>query len=142
MPESEPTAADLALLGVARRYAGNAYADISHYHVGAALRCFDGAGAERVIGGCNFEHIVLSLSNCAERVAVQTALAEGLRRIEEVAVFTRSSPPAAPCGSCRQVLHLFGVRRVVMGNDRGEVIAVDFADLLPYAFDLQGPVVG
>lgn len=140
MPASEPTAADLALLAIARDYAGRALAPISHYHVGAALRCRDQAGAVRSIGGCNVEHIVLSLSSCAERVAVFTAVAEGMRTLEAVAVHTISSPPAAPCGSCRQMLHTFKVERVIMGNDRGEVRVLTMSELLPYAFELEGPL--
>lgn len=139
MPDSDPTADDLALLAVAKDFASRAYAPISHYHVGAALRCTT-PGGERMIGGCNVEHIVLSLSSCAERVAIFTAIAQGLREFDTVAVYTASSPPAAPCGSCRQMLHTWKVKRVVMGNDRGEVRVVAMTDLLPYAFDLEGPV--
>ncbi len=131
---------DQDLLDVAKKYAANAYAPLSNYHVGAALLCRDAAGNERIIGGCNFEHIILSLSNCAERVAIQTAMAEGLRTIEAVAVYTVSSPPAAPCGSCRQMLHSFKVGRVIMGNDRGEIRISTLSELLPLAFDLEGPV--
>lgn len=133
-------ASDQALLDVAKKYAANAYAPLSNYHVGAALLCRDAAGNERIIGGCNFEHIILSLSNCAERVAIQTAMAEGLRTVEAVAVYTTSSPPAAPCGSCRQMLHTFKVGRVIMGNDRGEIRISTMSELLPLAFDLEGPV--
>lgn len=139
MPASDPTADDLALLAVAKDYASRAYAPISHYYVGAALRCKTAAG-EQMIGGCNVEHIVLSLSSCAERVAIFTAIAQGAREFDTVAVYTHSSPPAAPCGSCRQMLHTWKISRVVMGNDRGEVRVVTMDDLLPYAFDLEGPV--
>jgi cytidine deaminase len=128
--------ADRSLLEVARRYQGRAHAPLSNYRVGAALRGADG----RVFGGCNVEHIVMSLSCCAERVAVFTGIAEGSSRFTDVAVFTDSSPPAAPCGSCRQALHGFGVERVVMGNPRGEISVCTLRELLPRAFDLEGPV--
>ena len=136
VPASELTVEDIDLLAVARQYSERAYAPISNYRVGGAVRSAEG----RIYGGCNVEHIVLSLSCCAERVAVFGGLADGARTFREVAVFTRSSPPAAPCGPCRQVLHGFGVKRVVMGNDRGEALVCSLAELLPMAFDLEGPV--
>lgn len=128
--------ADRELLQAAERYRTHAHAPISNYHVGAAVRDAEG----RLFGGCNVEHIVLSLSCCAERVAVHSALAEGARRFVAVAVFTESSPPAAPCGSCRQVLHTWGVSHVVLGNPAGETVVCSLDELLPRAFSLAGPL--
>lgn len=140
MPDSETLSdVDRELLEAAEVYRERAHAPISNYQVGAALLGETDDGPA-IFGGCNFEHIVLGLSCCAEQVALHTAIAEGVRKFTTVAVFTTSSPPAAPCGSCRQALSAWGVERVVMGNDKGEVVIVPFSALLPYAFDLKGPV--
>jgi cytidine deaminase len=127
---------DSALVDVAARYRERAWAPISNYKVGAALLGDDG----KVYGGCNVEHIILGLSCCAERVAIQSAVAEGVRGFSAVAVFTASSPPAAPCGVCRQMLHTWGVQRVIMANTTGEREVASMAELLPRAFDLKGPL--
>lgn len=129
-------ASDQRLLDCAATLRTRAHAPISNYQVGAALLAEDGT----VIGGCNVEHIVLGLSCCAEQVAIHTAVAQGITRFSTVAVMTASSPPAAPCGSCRQVLHSWGVERVIMGNTAGEVVVVTLSELLPYAFDLKEPL--
>lgn len=121
---------DSELIEAARAAQRNAYAPMSGYHVGAAIRCGDGT----IVSGCNVEHVVLPLTCCAEQVAVHTAVAQGHREITEVAVYTNSSPPASPCGACRQVLVAWGVSRVVMANDRGEVVVTTLAELLPLAF--------
>jgi cytidine deaminase len=132
---------DRELLEVAADYATRAWAPLSHYLVGAALLAEDpeNPGEMRVHGGANVEDIILSLSCCAERVAIQSAIAEGVRKFSRVAVHTVSSPPAAPCGPCRQLLLSWGVEKVVMGNPQGEVVVATLAELLPMAFVLAVP---
>lgn len=121
---------DAALIAAATAARANAWAPMSDYRVGAAIRCVDGT----IVVGCNVEHVVLPLTCCAEQVAVHTAVAMGHREMTEVAVVTNSSPPASPCGACRQVMIAWGISRVVMANDRGEVVVSTLAELLPLAF--------
>jgi cytidine deaminase len=82
------------------------------------------------------------LSVCAERNAVATAVFEGARRLEAVAVVASGHRIAWPCGGCRQVLHEFGPDLLVVAEGpRGEREERSLADLLPDAFgpaDLQG----
>ena len=52
-----------------------AYAPFSHFRVGAALLCGDGA----VYTGCNIENSSYSPTLCAERCAAAKALSEGRR---------------------------------------------------------------
>lgn len=125
-----------SLIAAARDVQRQAWAPISNYHVGAALLAEDGT----IVPGCNVEHIILSLSCCAEQTAVHTAVAQGHRRFSTVAVYTDSSPPASPCGSCRQVLYTWGVDRVIMANSQGEVVESTIGELLPLAFALKEPV--
>ena len=108
-----------------------AYAPYSGFAVGAALRARDG----RVFTGANVENASYGLSVCAERTAVFTAVAAGAREFVELAVATRSSPPAAPCGLCRQALAEFALDLpIVLVNEAGERTRVTLAELLPHAF--------
>lgn len=124
---------DRELVALAATARGNAHAPISYYQVGAALRNVDG----ETWSGCNVENIILGLSSCAEVVAVHKGVSEGARRFDTVAVVTDSSPPAAPCGSCRQMLFSWGVSRVILANTHGEIRGVHLDDLLPMAFRLR-----
>ena len=127
------TAADRSLVAAAERARQHAHAPISNYSVGAAVL----GEAGQVWTGCNVENIILGLSCCAEVVAVYKAVSEGARSFDTVAVVTSSSPPAAPCGSCRQVLAAWGVTRVVIANDHGDAEGIYLDSLLPRFFDLK-----
>ena len=50
-----------------------AYVPYSHFPVGAALECEDGA----VFTGCNIENSSYGLTNCAERTSAFKAVSEG-----------------------------------------------------------------
>jgi cytidine deaminase len=123
---------DAELVAHAKGARKKAYAPYSHYYVGCALLSEDGA----VFTGCNVENIVLPETVCAEKVALVKAVSEGHTEIEVAAVVTDSDPPATPCGSCRQMLYSWGVKRVLVANIDGEFTSYDMADLLPHAFRL------
>ena len=108
-----------------------AHAPYSGYPVGAAVLTTDG----RVFVGCNVENASYGLSVCAERNALAAAVAAGCRELAGVAVVTSSSPPAAPCGACRQVLAELGNCEVVLANPVGERRLTTVHELLPDAFD-------
>jgi cytidine deaminase len=100
---------DDSLIAAARGAQTNAHVPYSRFPVGAALRAEDG----RVFTGANVENASYGLANCAERVAVGAAITAGARRFSRLVIVTNSSPPAAPCGACRQVLNEFGRDLVV-----------------------------
>ena len=109
-----------------------AFAPYSRFKVGAAVRGASG----RIHTGCNVESASFGLTCCAERVAIFKAVSEGERELVAVAVVTDASPPAAPCGACRQVLFEFGRdMAVVRANLTGERIDAVMRDLLPDGFD-------
>jgi homotetrameric cytidine deaminase len=118
----------------ARLVSERAYAPYSRYQVGAVLLATSGA----VYDGVNVENASYGGTICAERMALGAAVtAEGpALRLRQVTVHTTSSPPAAPCGLCLQVLSEFcGTdTRVVCGNHQGEVRSFSFGELLPQAF--------
>jgi cytidine deaminase len=126
-------AAARALLERAREARAHAYAPYSRFPVGAALLAADG----RVFTGCNVENASYGLTNCAERVAVQKAVSEGVREFVAVAVTgPEDTMAAAPCGACRQVLSEFGPDLPVVMPALGEPgYAVEsVSGLLPGAF--------
>jgi cytidine deaminase len=112
-----------------------AYAPYSRFLVGAALLCDDGT----VIDGCNVENASYGLCICAERTAVVTAVAQGRRAFQAIAIATASHPPAAPCGMCRQFLAEFLVPGrdldILLVNDRGERTRTTLRAIFPGVFD-------
>ncbi|MCP4901798.1 MAG: cytidine deaminase [bacterium] len=109
----------------------NAYAPYSDFSVGAAALARDG----RVFTGCNVENVSYGLSTCAERNAIAAAVCQGGHDLTTIAVVTSASPPASPCGACRQVMAEFGIERVILANLAGERFDLQMHDLLPAAFD-------
>jgi cytidine deaminase len=111
----------------------HAYAPYSHYAVGCALDTGDA-----VFEGVNVENASYGLSICAERSAVAAAVASGARSLRTIVVATESSPPASPCGMCRQIMMEFAddpsAVRVILVNPAGETHTHTVAELLPHAF--------
>ena len=115
----------------ARAVQAHAYAPASRFRVGAAVLAEDG----RIFSGCNVENASYGLTICAERAAVFTAVANGVRAIRAVAVVTDLVDPARPCGACRQVLAEFGpAMQVVLLGAGGTQVATTLDRLLPDPF--------
>jgi len=89
---------DSELLERAREALDAAYVPYSEYAVGAALETADGT----VYTGCNVEIANYSNSLHAEEVALGTAVREGHRSFERVAVSSAKRDGVTPCGMCRQ----------------------------------------
>lgn len=77
-----------------------AYCPYSKFRVGCGLLTASG----RVIRGANVENASYPVGTCAERTAIGTAVVGGEGKgIRAIAVSTDISPPASPCGMCRQL---------------------------------------
>ena len=76
-----------------------AYCPYSQFRVGATILTHD----NQFIDGANVENAAYPVGTCAERVAFGKAVTEGHKRFKAVAVATDISPPASPCGMCRQL---------------------------------------
>lgn len=125
------------LLDAAREAWANAYAPYSNFRVGAALRSADG----RIFQGANVENGSFGLTRCAEQSAIQAMATSGRRSFSEIVVFTDASPPASPCGSCRQVLSEFTRdARVWLVNRDGMTRLTSVSELLPLGFDYSESV--
>jgi cytidine deaminase len=121
------------LLQEARAAAEAAYVPYSEFPVGACVLTDSG----ELVRGANIENASYGLTICAERVAVHTAAARGVRTVVAVAVTAPRAAKASPCGACRQVLNEF------KPVDRDLVVILDGMDgpslttiesLLPDAF--------
>jgi cytidine deaminase len=125
------------LIAEAQTARERAYAPYSNFHVGAALLCRDG----RVFHGCNVENASYGLTNCAERTAFFSAIAQGCQPgdFAALAVIGASDGPVAPCGACRQVILELGGNGlpVVLANLKGDTLHTTAAEQLPYAFGGQ-----
>lgn len=115
----------------------NSYAPYSNYNVGASLLCKSG----NVYKGCNVENASYSLTNCAERTAIFTAIANGETEFEAICIVGGKNGVIAdyamPCGACRQVLAEFcNVDfKVYVGINENDIKEFKLGDLLPYSFD-------
>jgi len=112
----------------------NAYAPYSNFHVGSALLCKNG----RVFRGCNVENRSFTPTVCGERNAVFSAIADGVRDFEKIAVVGEAEEFTYPCGVCLQVLTEFvdDDFPVVMKSGSGEIKEFRIGDLLPFTFRL------
>lgn len=123
-----------ALIAAAADVRARAHAPYSGYRVGAAIETADGA----VFTGANIENASYGLSVCAERNAVTRMVLEGGSAPRRIVVVTDSSPPASPCGMCRQVLLEFAddptALEVVAVNPAGERATWTLAELIPHGF--------
>lgn len=125
-----------ALLTAARAAARSAYAPYSKFRVGAVVVADDG----RWFGGCNVENASYGLCLCAERTALASAIAAGVRGFRAVAVACLDASPdlgpsgRTPCGACRQWLLELAPDAVVYLD--GVEPAYTVRELLPLGFKL------
>jgi cytidine deaminase len=107
----------------------------SNFHVGAALLAKNG----KVYLGANIENSSYGLTICAERTAAFSAVLEGEREFEAIALAGDSDDYLSPCGACRQVLmELCGKDlKVFMVNNKGEFKESILEELLPYSFNKE-----
>lgn len=95
---------DWAPLSTAARAARErSHSPYSRFAVGAALLAEDGT----IFAGTNVENRSYGLALCAERAAVAAAVTAGRRRFRALLVIADATPPAPPCGLCRETLAEF-----------------------------------
>jgi cytidine deaminase len=123
-------------MDAAREASTRAYAPYSNLHVGAAILTEGGA----IHAGSNIENVSYGLTICAERnAAAAMAFANPSdREIKLIAVFSPDVSPCLPCGACRQVLHEFGCKDVVVEDESG-LRRYPFGEILPHPFGAQNP---
>lgn len=119
----------------ARKAMKNAYAPFSHFHVGAAILTAKGD----IFAGCNVENSSYGMTNCAERTAIFSAVAEKGPKLEilAVAVTNDQGVPCSPCGACRQVIYEFGPDAVIFYQGQQGYAESPITELLPEGFRLR-----
>jgi cytidine deaminase len=122
------------LLQSAREAMQRAYAPYSHFKVGAALLTSEG----RIFSGCNVENASYGLTNCAERTAIFSAVAQTGPdlSIQAIVVLNDREAPSSPCGACRQVIYEFGPDAIVVFPAVSGLKELSIAELLPEGFRL------
>lgn len=127
----------LELVNLAIEAREHAYIPYSGFAVGAALLTKDG----KVYQGCNIENSAFGPTNCAERTAFFTAVYQGERDFEAIAIVGGKggepiSDLCAPCGVCRQVMREFCKDdfKIYLSKGDGTVLTYTLSDLLPLSF--------
>lgn len=125
----------------AERVLENSYNPYSHFYVGACLYTDD----DKIICGTNVENASLELTACAERSAVFSAHAMGIKKFRGLAVIARgenfdTQEVTAPCGACRQILfeaaQLSGgdLDVILSTTKKDKIMRATIKELLPLAF--------
>ncbi len=115
------------------------YSPYSNFTVGAALLTKDG----KVYTGANIENASYTPTVCAERNAIFTAVHNGEREFEAIAIVGghrgEITGVTAPCGVCRQVMSEFcspDFKVILVTSHEGDYVEETLGNLLPYTFKL------
>lgn len=137
---SELDSQDQELLKAATTAMEEAYNPYSHFFVGAAL-----IAEGKITVGANVENSAYGSSICAERSAIVSANAQGLKKANKLAVIVRGkngavTEPSAPCGACRQMIYELSqvsdvdIEIIMSNTDMSKIIIATISELLPLAF--------
>jgi cytidine deaminase len=123
------------LEAAARKVMKNAHAPYSNFHVGSAILLTNG----KMFSGCNVENASYGMTNCAERTAIFSAVAEFGPKIEiaAVAVANDHGVACSPCGACRQVIYEFGPDATIFFQGAAGPKQAHITELLPEGFRLK-----
>lgn len=122
--------------------ARHSHSPYSGFAVGAAVTADGG----RIYAGCNVENASFGLTQCAERVALAAAVADGAApgSLSLLVIYTPGPTAHPPCGACRQVINelMAPGSRVVSCCDGAATRAWRVEECLPDPFTpeaLRGP---
>lgn len=127
---------EFELIELAKKATENSYSPYSKFKVGAALLCKDGS----VFLGCNVENASFGATNCAERTAIYSAIANGKRDFSKIAIVGTANGEITaytpPCGICRQVLSEFcdDDFKIILSNGK-DIKTLTMQEILPFPFD-------
>ena len=109
---------------------GNSQSKYSKFPVGCAILTKD----DSIVLGCNIESAVYPSTLCAERVAIYSALSQGLTKFKAIAIVSNTG--ARPCGSCRQIMYeyLGDIPIYVSDGTGNDYETHSIKELLPYPF--------
>ena len=118
------------LLKHAIKAQNNSKSKFSKFPVGCALLTND----NEVILGCNIESAAYPSTICAERVAIYSAISNGINVFKSIAIV--SPIKAKPCGQCRQIIYEYlGNIPIYISDGLSSSFEEHYInDLLPHAF--------
>lgn len=131
---SQPDELFGTLKAQAARAARHSHSPYSGFPVGAAVS----TDAGRIYAGCNVENASFGLTQCAERVALAAAVADGAKpgSLSLLVIYTPGLTAHPPCGACRQVINelMAPGSRVVSCCDGADTRDWRMEDCLPDPF--------
>lgn len=127
------------LISIAMKAKENSFANTTNYNVGAALLAKSGT----IYMGANIEEYAIpSLSNCAERVAIQNAYSHGEREFEKIAIVGskagfKNLDNVTPCGVCLQYILDMCSDIDIVTYENGEIISKKVKEYLSFPYELK-----
>lgn len=109
----------------------NSYSPYSNFRVSSVVLTKKG----NIYKGVNIENAAYSVTLCAERSALSSAISAGDREIDTI-VITGDSTMTYPCGVCRQFMAEFldSDSKIVIANSIENYKIYGLEDILPYNF--------
>ncbi len=109
----------------------NSYSPYSNFRVSSVVLTKKG----NIYKGVNIENAAYSVTLCAERSALSSAISAGDREIDTI-VITGDSTMTYPCGVCRQFMAEFldSESKIVIANSIENYKIYGLEDILPYNF--------
>lgn len=110
----------------------NAYAPYSKFKVSAIV-----VADNKEFYGVNIENASYGATICAERVAINNAIASGTRAFKELHILSSANDFCYPCALCLQVMSEFfdSKTKIIVYNKKGEHKTILFNKLLPIKFN-------
>lgn len=121
------------MIDVAKETRKNAFCHRSKHKIGASVLTSDG----KIFGGCNVESVISGLGTCAERCAIDNAVAHGYYNFRAVCCVDSKLTPC--CGACLQYITLFsqvtGEEVYLVNSDMNGCFEVDkLSQALPMGY--------
>ena len=119
------------LINIAIENKKNSYSPYSNFRVSSVVLTKNG----NIYKGVNIENAAYSVTLCAERSALSSAISAGDREIDTI-VITGDSTMTYPCGVCRQFMAEFldADSKIVIANSINNYKIYGLDDILPYNF--------
>jgi cytidine deaminase len=123
------------LIAAAKVGMKNAYTVLNNFPVGAAVLTAKGS----VYQGCNTQSVISGMGVCAERSAIDHAVACGEYVFQAIAVTSQLEVPIAPCGMCLQYIGEFSQVadhdiEILMVGSTGKILESSIHKMLPVIF--------
>jgi cytidine deaminase len=111
----------------------NSHSPHSGFRVGAAILGKSG----KIYQGTNVEFDAFSLTVCAERAALFSAVSQGEKEFDKIAIAISSDEFKFPCGLCRQALTEFNPNlKVILITAKKKIKRFILKDIMPNYFKL------